>query len=277
MAPLWVEVDDDDLLDARGDRLLDAVLDDRLVDQRQHLFGLRLRRGKEAGAPSGGRKNGFADAHRTSAGGGQGRRERWPKSSTGPSPGRSAGCLESDGSGAGSPSTKRRTARLNAAGSVQVGEVRGAAQPDAATILGRAPEALRGQSEEHVAIAVHDEGRARIGGQARPEALIDQCPQRLRTGGRPEPSGDDRIGDRRGEAGPEEPRVDGLEPPPVDVVHDPGKGQEGRREATGRFSTGTRDDEPADQLGTPRGKIDRDVPAERQADDDGSARRRPPR
>ena len=32
--------DDDDLLDARGDGLFDGVLDDRLVDQRQHLLGL---------------------------------------------------------------------------------------------------------------------------------------------------------------------------------------------------------------------------------------------
>ena len=60
--------DDDDLLDPGGHRLLDAVLDDRLVDQRQHLFGLRLGRGQEAGAPAGGGENGFTDAHRTSVG-----------------------------------------------------------------------------------------------------------------------------------------------------------------------------------------------------------------
>ena len=59
--------DDDDLLDARGDGLFDRVLDDRLVDQRQHLFGLRLGGGQEAGAPAGGRENGLSNAHRTSA------------------------------------------------------------------------------------------------------------------------------------------------------------------------------------------------------------------
>ena len=49
-----------------GDGLLDRVLDDRLVDQRQHLLGLRLGRRQEAGAPAGGGEDGFSDAHRTS-------------------------------------------------------------------------------------------------------------------------------------------------------------------------------------------------------------------
>ena len=49
-----------------GDRLFDRVLDDRLVDQRQHLLGLRLGGGKEAGAPAGGGEDGFSNAHRTS-------------------------------------------------------------------------------------------------------------------------------------------------------------------------------------------------------------------
>jgi hypothetical protein len=60
--------DDDDLLDAGRDRLLDGVLDDRLVDQRQHLLRLRLRGGQEASAPAGGREDSLADAHRTSRG-----------------------------------------------------------------------------------------------------------------------------------------------------------------------------------------------------------------
>ena len=52
-----------------GDRLLDRVLDDRLVDERQHLLGLRLGGGQEPGAPAGGGEDGFADAHRTSTDG----------------------------------------------------------------------------------------------------------------------------------------------------------------------------------------------------------------
>ena len=45
-----------------ADRLLDPVLDDWLVDQRQHLFRLCLGGGKEACSPTGGRKDGFTDA-----------------------------------------------------------------------------------------------------------------------------------------------------------------------------------------------------------------------
>jgi hypothetical protein len=53
--------DDDDDVDARSDRFFDAVLDDRLVDERQHLLGLGFRGGKEPRAEAGGRKNGFAN------------------------------------------------------------------------------------------------------------------------------------------------------------------------------------------------------------------------
>ena len=52
---------DDDLVDASGDRFLDAVLDDGLVDDRQHLLRLRLGRRQEARAESGGRKDGLAN------------------------------------------------------------------------------------------------------------------------------------------------------------------------------------------------------------------------
>ncbi len=54
--------DEDDVVHARGDRLFDAVLDDRLVHQHQHLFRLRLGGGQEAGAEAGGGEDGFADA-----------------------------------------------------------------------------------------------------------------------------------------------------------------------------------------------------------------------
>jgi hypothetical protein len=58
--------DDDHLFDAGRDGLLDRVLDDRLVDQGQHLLGLRLGRRQETGAPSGGGEDGLSNAHRTS-------------------------------------------------------------------------------------------------------------------------------------------------------------------------------------------------------------------
>jgi hypothetical protein len=57
--PLLARGDDDDLLDAGRDGLLDGVLDDRLVDERQHLLRLRLGRGQEAGAPPAAGKTAF--------------------------------------------------------------------------------------------------------------------------------------------------------------------------------------------------------------------------
>ena len=44
-----------------GDRLFDAVLDDRFVDQRQHFLGLRLGGGRESGAETRGREDGFSN------------------------------------------------------------------------------------------------------------------------------------------------------------------------------------------------------------------------
>ena len=56
--------DDDDLIASRMHRLFHAILNDGLVDQRQHFFGLGLGGGKEAGAQTGGGKNSFANFHR---------------------------------------------------------------------------------------------------------------------------------------------------------------------------------------------------------------------
>ena len=52
--------DHDHLFDAARDGLFDAVLDCRLVDERQHLFGLCLGDGQETGAQTSGREDGFA-------------------------------------------------------------------------------------------------------------------------------------------------------------------------------------------------------------------------
>ena len=46
--------DQDNGIGARRDRLLHAILDDRFVDQREHLLRLRLRGGKESRPESGG-------------------------------------------------------------------------------------------------------------------------------------------------------------------------------------------------------------------------------
>ena len=53
--------DKKELLDAGGFRLLDRVMDERLVDDRQHFLRHRLGRGQKASAQPGDRENGFAD------------------------------------------------------------------------------------------------------------------------------------------------------------------------------------------------------------------------
>src|SRR5687768_12821694 len=62
--PLLAAGDDDDLLDAGADRFLDAVLDDRFIDKRQHLLWLRLGSGQKPCPPTRGRKDSFSDAQR---------------------------------------------------------------------------------------------------------------------------------------------------------------------------------------------------------------------
>src|SRR5437899_1071159 len=51
---------DDDVLNARMEGLLDAVLDERLIHQRQHFLGLRFGGGQEAGAEPRGGEDGLA-------------------------------------------------------------------------------------------------------------------------------------------------------------------------------------------------------------------------
>jgi len=51
------------VIDTRGDRLLDNVLDDWPVDEGEHLFRHRFRRGEEPGAEARGRDNSLFDFH----------------------------------------------------------------------------------------------------------------------------------------------------------------------------------------------------------------------
>ena len=53
--------DEDEMLDAGLARLVDHMLDQRPVDDRQHLLRHGLGGGQEAGAEAGDRENGFAD------------------------------------------------------------------------------------------------------------------------------------------------------------------------------------------------------------------------
>ena len=54
--------DDDDRLNSGGDRFFDHVLNQRLVDQRQHLFRRGFGGGQKTRAQAGGRKNCFANS-----------------------------------------------------------------------------------------------------------------------------------------------------------------------------------------------------------------------
>ena len=54
--------DENEVLDARVPRLIDDMLDERPVDDGQHLFWHRLGRGQEAGAKPCHREHGLADA-----------------------------------------------------------------------------------------------------------------------------------------------------------------------------------------------------------------------
>src|SRR5205823_6539235 len=52
---------ENDVVDAGGDGFLDAVLNDRLVDERQHFLRLGFGGRKESRAEARGRKDGFSD------------------------------------------------------------------------------------------------------------------------------------------------------------------------------------------------------------------------
>ena len=75
--------------------------------------------------------------------------------------------------------------------------MRRAGQQDPARVDRGGGEGRRREPEDDVEFAVEDERRARVGGQARDEPLTDEGPQGLRTALRPEPAGDDRLGDLR--------------------------------------------------------------------------------
>ena len=53
--------DDDNVFDAGGDRFFHCILNERFIDQRQHFFRRRFRRGKEARTQACGGNHGFAD------------------------------------------------------------------------------------------------------------------------------------------------------------------------------------------------------------------------
>jgi len=75
--------DDDHLLNAGGGGLFDDVLDDRFIDDGEHLLGLGLGGRQEAGAQAGCRDHRFTNLHSRSPRRGCGR--RCPTTVTSPS------------------------------------------------------------------------------------------------------------------------------------------------------------------------------------------------
>src|SRR6187200_725825 len=80
---------------------------------------------------------------------------------------------------------------------IEAGEVRRAGQPDPSSVDGGCGEGRGREAEDHVEFAVEDQGRTRIGAQAREEWLAGDGTHGLGAALRPEPGGDDRLGERR--------------------------------------------------------------------------------
>ena len=74
--------DDEDLVAAGGHGLFDAVLNDRLVDDREHFLGLGFGGGQKASAQAGGGENGFANFHGHGSGVGSLVFGRWLRSAS---------------------------------------------------------------------------------------------------------------------------------------------------------------------------------------------------
>ena len=268
--------DDDDLLDPRGDRFLDAVLDDRLVDEGQHLLGLRLGGGQEAGAPAGGREDSFADAHRTSRAGGRagGSIPAAPWTRPGGQPPRPPG------------GRLRRLRRVPTNASTRPVKAPGRSTLERWLARGRTRRGGRAgarrntvapRREHEIEGAVDDQDRrqpyaAGARGSGAPTSARSACAPPPRQ----KPAGDDRRSAIRGAvADPEEA-----------AATTPNRAAAGRAEAPGRTRGRPRRPDrraravqpastrPATRSGHRSAVVDRDVAAERQPDEDGAARRR---
>ena len=185
--PLLAGGDDDHLLDAGGDRLFDRVLDDRLVDEGQHLLGLCLRRGQEPGAPAGRREHRFSDAHGTPWGGG------WagPRIPPSPRPEPLRACRRSGRQALDEPADGRRE-RVRP---VERGVVGGPAEDPAPDVRDAPQERPLAEPEDQVEVAVDDEDRASVGEQAVAKPHRQERADGGRPTARPVAAGDERFGD----------------------------------------------------------------------------------
>ena len=132
-------------------------------------------------------------------------------------------------------------------------------------------ERSRPGPEEQVALAVQEERRAGVAGEARPEGLADE--RANRHGARPvvEAVAEDRVAHRGRIAPPELPRLAADEPPLRGQAVEPGERPEQDRARTARLRGRAGEDEAGDPVGPARRDLDRDVRAQRQPDDDRAA------
>jgi hypothetical protein len=200
--PLLARGDDDHLLDAGGDGLLDGVLDDGLVDERQHLLGLGLRGREEPGPQPAAGKTAFRTRIEPRVRAGWNGRPRIPsaplRAVEGGSPPVPAGRSGVRGwlflracDGAGEPPDHPREGLRP----VEVRHVRGAADDDAARVRGNVRERPLRRPEEDVVLAVDQEARSRVGRQPRLEPLADERAERDRPAAERVAVGEDRGGD----------------------------------------------------------------------------------
>ena len=129
--------------------------------------------------------------------------------------------------------SKRRMASLNAAGRSRFERCVAPARRTRRAPCGGPRERPREEAERQVERAIDDQGRAVVRLEQRQEPVAGDRPQRARAAERPEAALDDRLGDRRREAPPEEPPVDDIEPGAVDRCPSPSPGR-GTAASSGR-------------------------------------------
>ena len=261
--PLLARGDDDDLLDAGGDGLLDRVLDDRLVDQRAASPWAAPWSPGGSGCPS--RRQGRRPCGRASNLGrcGLGGRRSIP-----PGPGRTGQAVSER-----SRANRRTRDALKAAGWSRFERCSGAGQPDASGIAGRRGEQrLRTGGRAGPSAPLRIEGRAGIGGQprARTAGRTGRAGRRRRRRTRTRR----RRSARRSRPGSGCGRTSALSRSsagPSKRLEGDGQGPVGQRPDADRLGRRAGEDQAAHPLRIGRRELHRHVAAERQADHDRAA------
>src|SRR6185369_8944166 len=158
--------------------------------------------------------------------------------------------------------------RAESLGLIEIREVcRPADQRPARIGCGVGERALR-RAEEQVVLAVDEERGSRVGGEQRPEPPADEGSQGDDPALEGESAFEDRVGDRRWKSPPEEPAVDRAQDAVRHDVEDRRESAKAERLQADRVGGRAGDREAVDALRPAGGEGHRDVPAQRQADQD---------